>query len=67
VVATRNWWPGKKVLIEPEAIETIDWSEAEVRVALSREQIKAAPEYDGARQVDAEYARRLHDYYHNAA
>jgi hypothetical protein len=27
VVATRNWWPGKKVLISPKWIESVSWEE----------------------------------------
>jgi hypothetical protein len=63
VIGTRNWLPGKQVLVETDAIANIDWAQAEVRVRLTRDQIKGAPEYDGARHVDDEYARRLHDYY----
>lgn len=67
IVGTRNWWPGKKVLIEPEAIESIDWAKSDVRVRLRREEIRSAPEYDGSEHVDEEYARRLHDHYHSVA
>jgi hypothetical protein len=45
VVATRNWWPGKKVLISPKWIENVSWEEREVAIGLSRDAIKAAPEY----------------------
>ena len=26
VVDTKNWWPGKKVLVAPEWIERVSWS-----------------------------------------
>jgi hypothetical protein len=45
VVATKNWWPGKKVLLSPKWIENVSWEEREVAIDLSREAIKAAPEY----------------------
>ena len=44
-VATRNWLPGKKVLISPPWIERVSWTESKVYVGLSRETIKSAPEY----------------------
>lgn len=45
VLDTRNWLPGKRVLIEPAAIEAVDWSARQLRVGLTREAIKASPEY----------------------
>ena len=45
IVDTRNWWPGKKVLISPQWIERVSWSESKVFVNLSREAIKQSPEY----------------------
>jgi uncharacterized protein YrrD len=44
VVDTRNWLPGKKVLVPPEAISSIDWSSREVRVRLKRAELERAPE-----------------------
>lgn len=43
VVDTRSWLPGKKVLVDPGDIETIDWHAREVRLRLSKAQLKAAP------------------------
>jgi hypothetical protein len=43
-VATRNWWPGKKVLVSPAWIERTSWEDSEVYVSLSRDAIKSAPE-----------------------
>jgi len=44
-VATRNWLPGKMVVVLPEWIEGVSWEESKVRIALSREAVKEAPEY----------------------
>lgn len=44
VVDTRNWLPGRKVLVPPSAITGIDWENREVRVRLKREELKRAPE-----------------------
>ncbi len=46
VVDTRNWWPGKKVVLSPEWIETVSWPDSRVYVDLRTDEIKAAPEYD---------------------
>lgn len=59
LVATRNWWPGKKVLISPEWIKTVSWADSLVQVDLRRDEIKAAPEYDPSRPFDREYESRL--------
>jgi len=32
-VATRNWWPGKKVLVSPAWIQKVSWAESNVYVA----------------------------------
>jgi len=62
-VTTRNWWPGKKVLVSPEWIERVSWADAKVRVALSREAIKSAPEYVEASPIVREYENRLYFHY----
>jgi hypothetical protein len=63
VVDTRNWLPGRKVIIFPEWIEDVDWTERKVRVTLGREMIKSSPEYEGPVQVDREYEGRLFAHY----
>lgn len=44
VVDTRNWLPGKKVLVKPDDIAEVDWSKREVAVRLTREDLRRAPE-----------------------
>jgi hypothetical protein len=63
VVATRNWWPGKKVLIAPDWIAGISWADREVRLGLTRGAIKGSPEYDPLSTVDRAYEERLHRHY----
>jgi hypothetical protein len=63
VVDTKNWWPGKKVLVPPNAFTGIDWAEQTVRVGLSRDQVRQGPEYDPAQTVDRAYEERYYDYY----
>lgn len=44
MVDTRNWLPGRHVLVEPGSIVAVDWNAREVRVRLTRQQVKAAPQ-----------------------
>jgi uncharacterized protein YrrD len=62
VVDTRNWLPGKKVLIAPRWIDRVSWNDSKVYVSLSREAIKNAPEYDPD-ALSREYEGKLHDHY----
>ncbi len=65
VIDTRNWWPGKQVLVSPQWIERVSWSEAKVFVDLSRESIKQSPEYTEAALLTREYESGLHRHYHH--
>ena len=62
-VATRNWWPGKKILLSPAWIERVSWTDSKVYVGLSREAIKDAPEYVESRPITREYENRLYFHY----
>ena len=44
LVDSRQWLPGKLLLISPELIERIDWPEKKVHLRLAREDILQAPE-----------------------
>jgi hypothetical protein len=63
VVDTRNWLPGRKVLVAPPWIETVDWANKSVSVGLSIQEVKESPEYDPAQPVNREYEIRLYDFY----
>ena len=62
-VATRNWWPGNKVLVSPAWVERVNWTDSKVYVGLSREAIKDAPEYVDSTPITREYENRLHLHY----
>jgi hypothetical protein len=51
VVSTSNWWGGHDVLMAPEWIDAIDWSEGRVVVDLSRQSIRNSPPYDSAKPI----------------
>jgi hypothetical protein len=63
VVDTRNWWPGKKVLIAPQWIARVGWDEAKVHVDLSRHAIKSSPAYDPSGPLTPDYAAQLDAHY----
>lgn len=63
VVDTRNWLPGKKVLLSTEWIREIDWSESEVHVNIDKREVQDSPEFNPNTPVNREYETRLYDYY----
>jgi hypothetical protein len=63
IIDTRNWWPGKKVLVSPQWIERVSSSESKVFVNLSRETIKQSPEYTEESLLTRDYETRLHRHY----
>jgi hypothetical protein len=63
VVDTRNWIPGRKVLVSPEWIRRISWANRDVTVDLTEQQVRDSPEFDSTAPVNEEYERRLYDFY----
>jgi hypothetical protein len=63
VVDTRNWLPGKKVLVSPEWISSVSWSDRRVYVDLSRDAVENCPEYDPYRPIERDYENRLYGHY----
>lgn len=64
IVDTRNFWPGRKVLIAPQWIDSVGWDEAKVYVQLTREAIKASPAYDPAKPPSGDYTDQLQVHYY---
>jgi hypothetical protein len=63
VVDTRNWWPGKQVLVAPQWIRQVGWEEEKVHVDLTRESIKTGPEFDHLATINRDYENKLYDHY----
>ena len=63
VINTRDFLPGKRVLISPEWVSYIDWAQYKVKVDLTQSLIKAAPAYNDELFIDREYERALFDHY----
>lgn len=58
-VDTRNWLPGRHVLIAPQWIQRIDWGDRKVHVKVSREAVKSSPPYEGASRTSEESIRQM--------
>jgi hypothetical protein len=62
-VATKNWWPGKKVLLSPAWVERVSWEDSKVFVAVTREAIKTCTEYVDTVAITREYENKLYFHY----
>jgi hypothetical protein len=62
-VRTRNWWPGKKVLVSPAWIQKVSWTQSKVYVGLFRDAIKTAPEFYESRPITRDYEEQLYHHY----
>jgi uncharacterized protein YrrD len=63
VVDTRNWLPGKHVLVAPQWILEVRWAESKVFVNLTRDAVRDSPEYISLAALDEEYESRLYAHY----
>ncbi len=63
IIDTRNWWPGQHVLISPYAVRGISWSDRDVTVEVTRDQVKGSPAWDPAGMIKRDYQQRLHGHY----
>jgi len=66
IADTRNWLPGKHVLISPQWIQAVNWGDREFRVALTRQQIEESPEYDAERLPAQDHRKAQHGKRENA-
>jgi hypothetical protein len=63
IVATRNWWPGKRVLLTPYAVRSVDWLDRHIHLNVTRDQVKSSPPWDPATVIDQISEQRLHKHY----
>ncbi len=63
IVDTRNWLPGRKVLIMPRWINHIDCDELKVYINLSKESIQNSPVFDSSKPVGKDYEIELFKHY----
>ena len=63
VAGTRNWRPGKQVLVPPAWIGALHWEDRTVDVDALREEIRAAPAFEPGRPLTPEFEAELAKYY----
>ncbi len=63
IVDTKNFWPGKHVLLSPHSVSDVDWLRHELHVHLSRETVRTSPEWDPAKSMDEDFEKRLRTHY----
>jgi len=63
IVDTRNWLPGKHVVIPPGWIKQVDWDDDAVHVAVSPDSVKGAPEFDSGTEFSRAYESSLYKHY----
>ena len=63
VVDTGNWWSGAHVLISPHAVKDISWADREVRLNVTRDQVRTSPPWSPVADTDPAYEAELHEHY----
>jgi len=63
VIDTRNWWPGKRVLISPRSVLEVDWQERMVTLDADRQKVKDSPSYEPSAIIDQAFVRQFHSHY----
>lgn len=63
VVDTRVWIPGKHVLVAPDWIERVSWTERSVAVALNQRTIRNSPEFTDIAALTEHDEDALYAYY----
>ncbi len=63
IVDTTLWLPDRKVLISPLAVGRAAWTARQLRVLLTRDQIRDAPSINADSLVDRQQEERLAEYY----
>lgn len=63
LVDTRNWLPGRHVLISIDWADRIDWDSRELFVDVTRKQVEESPEYKPQQQLTRSYEESLYASY----
>ena len=63
IADTRDWWPGKHVLLSPHAVQDISFLERKISLTVSRDQVMTSPPWDPAHAIERAYQARLHGHY----
>jgi sporulation protein YlmC with PRC-barrel domain len=63
IVKTRNWLPGKHVVIPPTWITEVDWDQRLVRAAVGADSVREAPEFSPGTEFSRAYETSLYKHY----
>jgi hypothetical protein len=63
VIDTRNWLPGKRVLLSPMWLASVNWPDMSVYADLDRATIQRAPEYTHDQPITREFETQLFAHY----
>ena len=63
VLDTSNWWLGHQVLIPPDWVSDIRWTDAKVSVNLTRQAIQESPRFDAATGINRQQELDLYHHY----
>ncbi len=63
LIDTRNWLPGKDVVIAPEWIKNISWNKEKIIINKDQATIKNAPEYNPDIPIDRKYENEIYEHY----
>lgn len=64
-VDTRDWLPGRHVLLAPSQVSTIEWSDRSVYVQPPKDVIQEAPEYDRSAGITTQLQHKTQQHYAN--
>jgi hypothetical protein len=63
LIDTGNWLAGKKVLLAPQWVVSVDWHEGRLYVNHTKTEVENSPEYDPRAPLERTYERDLHRHY----
>jgi hypothetical protein len=63
VIDTAKWWVGRHIIVRPQWIKNVEWSDSTVTLDVDRATVEASPEYDPAIGLSRDYESRLHAHY----
>ena len=66
LIDTRNWLPGRKVLVAPLWVSEFNSERKQVEIKLDRETIKGAPRFDPDKRLDPAYESELKAHYQSS-
>jgi hypothetical protein len=63
VADTRKWLPGRRVLISPLALGEPDWSANQLRVKLTKNDVRRSPAVDTDNPISRENEKEIHEHF----